>query len=74
MNFFKTIEVHGRTHVLRDNNRNGIYINGYGQKIKIPNPDYRRTGRCLCGILKPGQTLMQFAEKYYKQKDRRERA
>lgn len=67
---FKTIEVHGRLHVLKEMARKDTasYYDGKVIHKGYDQPDYRGTKMALCGILEKKQTLEAFVEKYYLKK------
>ena len=66
MEKFKVIELDGKKLVLKRSSRKPSMqsVEG-GQKIQIvPLPNYGNTGMCLCGILKPGQSIEEFSVLY----------
>ncbi len=58
---YKTIEVHGQHHVVRETKRQPS-LRGLTQGVVIEEPNYKNTGMALCGILKKDQTLAEFIE------------
>ena len=44
---YSTVKVAGREHVVCDADRGNLW----------PQPNYRRTGKALCGVLDKGQSL-----------------
>ncbi len=46
---YSTIEVHGHHHIISDIDMD--------ERMPLPLPDYLHTGKALCGILQPGETL-----------------
>ncbi len=46
---YSTMEVHGHKHVISE-----IDVD---ERLPLPLPDYLHTGKALCGILQPGETL-----------------
>ncbi len=63
---FKVIESNGKKLVLkRSERRLPTKTNSKVKKIHIaPLPNYGNTGMCLCGILKPKQSLEEFSALY----------
>lgn len=68
MEYFKTIEVHGKHHVVKELNRLGSVISIDGKTSLAVQSNYRRTGMALCGILKKGQSLDAFEKEYMARK------
>ena len=59
-----TIKMNGRTHVVTSVERNGRYKiydphtgNYLGEGEPIPQPNYKGTGKALCGILRKSEVL-----------------
>jgi len=63
---FKVIESNGKSLVLKISDRKpSTQTNGEGEKIQIvPLPNFQNTGLCLCGMLRPKQTIEDFIKKY----------
>ena len=59
MENYTTIQVNGRTHVLCDVDGRGHGANDY------PYPNYRETGKALCGVIDKGETLEDWKRKRY---------
>lgn len=53
------IEVNGRIHVIRPFTRETSYY---------PDPNYLGTGQALVGVVKEGETFLDFRNNYYHQK------
>mgnify|MGYP004702459871 CR=1 FL=1 len=68
MEYFTTIEVHGRHHVIKETNRLGSTISIEGKKTLAIQSNYRGTGMAFCGILKKGQSLDSFEKEYLARK------
>lgn len=54
MSNYSVILFAGRKCVICEVQNRGNYVNGLG---KIADADFQNTGKALCGILQPGQTL-----------------
>lgn len=61
MKKIQTIEIKKRTHVLCDSYRKGYYLNN-GERI--PEANYNNTGMALCGIIKEGDTLKDWIDRF----------
>jgi|GEM_PF-5104990 hypothetical protein len=65
MSNFKTIDVHGKKHVVKNAKRVTSHFTSNGEKTElIPEANYRGTGMCLCGILGAKQKLSDFIYNY----------
>ena len=63
MKTFNTVEVLGRTHVVKPIDRPKQIIRDGIIKIEIPEPNYRRTGMALCGVTRPGESLQDWIKR-----------